>query len=57
MTEITEFNKDNADIEDFIQKSAGNYGEIEQSKDADESKEAGKETCQFPAYKEDPIML
>jgi hypothetical protein len=45
MTEITEFNKDNADIEEFIQKSAGNYGEIEQTKDADESKEAGKETC------------
>lgn len=25
MTEITEFNKENADIDDFVQKSAGNF--------------------------------
>ena len=56
MGDITSFNKDNADIDDFVQKSSGNYGDIEPEK-SDEKGEPGKETSQFPAYKEDPIML
>lgn len=56
MTEITEFNKDNADIDDFVQKSSGNF-ETEQLEKNEEKAEPGKETSQFPAYKEDPIML
>lgn len=52
---MNEFNKTNADIDDFINKSSGNFadGEANQAKDVG----AGAETCQFTAYKEDPIMI
>jgi len=54
--DITQFNKSNADIEEFIAKSAGGMVTNEETKEKEE-KEQGAETCQFYAYKEDPIMV
>ena len=54
--DICEFNKDNADIEDFIAKSAGHIVEPEEQKDTSKQV-AGAETTNFSAYKEDPVML
>jgi phosphatidylinositol kinase/protein kinase (PI-3 family) len=54
--DICEFNKENADIEDFIAKSAGHIVEPEESKDQS-AQVAGAELTSFSAYKEDPVML
>ena len=56
MKEVCEFNKDNADIEDFINKSAGHNNDAEDQKGNPDG-EPGSEKSQFSAYKEDPVML
>jgi len=53
MTEVTSFNKHNADIEDFIKKSTT----TPHDDNTDKKFEAGAETCEFHAYKEEPIMI
>ena len=56
MKDICEFNKENADIEDFISKSAGRNNDAEVAVD-NKNLEPGSEQSQFAAYKEDPVML
>lgn len=45
MTKITEFNKNNADIEEFIQRSAGSFNNIEEAKEGADAPVPGAETC------------
>jgi len=57
MGKITEYNEKNADINDFIGKSSGNRADNDESNKNNGSPAAGSETCEFPAYKEDPVLL
>lgn len=55
-TPISEFNQSNSDISEYITRSTGN---IVASDEVDQKEQfnPGQETCQFFAYKEDPILI